>query len=848
MKRLLLAGCLWPALSGAQEVKPVYAADYQALIRNDSNSLRINDSSNSMRTARLKVPGNIYYINYRIRKISIGKDSTLMLKPAIDNTLYISGSWSTTAETQRVNRMPSLQKEYAQGHSVNGQLSWQGPETNELLSYGPAMRLLEFDGSNYLYDQNGRLVNAGTGNGQPATVYNNSLLRPASFFTNNLGINFKYPNIYGKYVAAGFKAGQTKEKTFIRENNNKYRYYTATLDASLPNFSMSSSYNNRDEWYDHSNRNGFLNRLYQQSLFTPVSFSNAQGSRLNNGQRSYSPFADNPLFLLENPSSGFRREQHSTAVSAEYRMKNLKFKLGQSLENKRQTSHESLQPGTAGFPTGRELNRFQFDKNYSLQSTISYSFRWGNNNDYAAVNLNHIYADNRSSIRYGIAHPDYQYQRTSQDLALSFSPSRQGDHSESGINLGYKYFTSNTSRSHYWLPMASGFHRFNNLFNESQLSLKLYASYDRFNSEIPVSKSLAAVSLLQLDPEEANQYNPVLEVNTYSGLRPVQHREFQAGMEIRLGYRFSLSGNWFNRNIRNDIFPFIQNNEILLRNIAGHYNRGIELQFDYNPWLNNSNQLKAGFALSFMRYQSKVTGLQPGFDQLPLTGFRSVHTALVKGEPVGVIMGHGWLRNANNQVLIGQDGFPLMDQQLKVLGNPIPDFVLKWSDKLRYKNWDLVMDFEWKKGGDTWNGTQAMLDYYGRSAVSAEQRGTRNYIFEGVMANGSHNTIPVSFYDPTLPFSQNRWVRYGTTGVTEEYIQKADLLRISTLSLSWKKILKKYLQQIQISAYANNILLWSPYKGADSNQLLFDQSGTQGLDFFNLPAVRAAGISLALQF
>lgn len=183
--------------------------------------------------------------------------------------------------------------------------------------------------------------------------------------------------------------------------------------------------------------------------------------------------------------------------------------------------------------------------------------------------------------------------------------------------------------------------------------------------------------MLQLDPEEANQYNPVLEVNTYSGLRPVQHREFQAGMEIRLGYRFSLSGNWFNRNIRNDIFPFIQNNEILLRNIAGHYNRGIELQFDYNPWLNNSNQLKAGFALSFMRYQSKVTGLQPGFDQLPLTGFRSVHTALVKGEPVGVIMGHGWLRNANNQVLIGQDGFPLMDQQLKVLGNPIPDFVLK---------------------------------------------------------------------------------------------------------------------------------------------------------------------------
>jgi hypothetical protein len=115
-----------------------------------------------------------------------------------------------------------------------------------------------------------------------------------------------------------------------------------------------------------------------------------------------------------------------------------------------------------------------------------------------------------------------------------------------------------------------------------------------------------------------------------------------------------------------------------------------------------------------------------------------------------------------------------------------------------------------------------MLDYYGRSAVSAAQRDTRNYIFDGVLSNGSHNTMPVSFYDPSLPFSQNRWVRYGSSGVTETYIQKAGLIRISTLSLSWKRYLKKYLQQISITAYANNILLWS--------------------------AVRAAGISLALQF
>lgn len=37
MKKILLAGCLWPALMNAQEVKPVLSEDYLALIYKDSS-------------------------------------------------------------------------------------------------------------------------------------------------------------------------------------------------------------------------------------------------------------------------------------------------------------------------------------------------------------------------------------------------------------------------------------------------------------------------------------------------------------------------------------------------------------------------------------------------------------------------------------------------------------------------------------------------------------------------------------------------------------------------------------------------------------------------------------------
>ena len=166
-------------------------------------------------------------------------------------------------------------------------------------------------------------------------------------------------------------------------------------------------------------------------------------------------------------------------------------------------------------------------------------------------------------------------------------PIHRGDLHESGVGLVYKFFSSNTSRKSYWLPQASVFHRFNQLFNADRLNLKLTASYNRFNSELPVSRSLAPVALLPLDPAAVPQYTPVAEAAGYTGLQPVEHREVQAGFELNLNNKFTFIGTWFNRQIRKYVFPFLQNNTIRLANMAGHYNRGIELQAEYN-YYNNS--------------------------------------------------------------------------------------------------------------------------------------------------------------------------------------------------------------------------------------------------------------------
>jgi hypothetical protein len=247
MKQQLLIVLLFPLINYAQEVKPIIAEDYLALINH--NSMRnaggkITDSSNNMRNAALRYKyGYNFSGQYKVKKISIKNDSSVTLQPVKARSLYIGGSATLTFELQHVNRLPACQKEYAQGRSLNGALLWQGPETGELFSYGPALNTLEYDGSNYVYDVNGRLTAAGRGNGRQAIAYNNSVFRTGFLFSKDITLSFKYPSIHNPLINATFNAGQSREQTFIFSNKNKSSHFSATMTSIINRLKINGSYN-----------------------------------------------------------------------------------------------------------------------------------------------------------------------------------------------------------------------------------------------------------------------------------------------------------------------------------------------------------------------------------------------------------------------------------------------------------------------------------------------------------------------------------------------------------------------------------------------------------------------------
>jgi hypothetical protein len=857
MKRLLLFCAGWPLITAAQEVKPVLSSEYLALIHTDSALIakgKLTDSTNNMRNASLRYTASYVYTQLSIKSIRVNKNNELVLKPIQQRSVLFAGSASVTMGIQQPNRQPATQQEFVQGRSAGGILQWRGPETGEQFSFGPSIHTLMYDGNAYPYDINGRLVpvTGGEGGENKARPYDNSALRNGAYASQAVTLFTRYRKNYTNIFNSTLRAAQGREQTIIRGNNNKTDNFSASADGILQQFNLSGSYSYRQERSSHNNRNGFLNRVYQNSLTSPVSFATRQGTVLNGGQRSYSNEADNPLFLLDDKGHAFTQQQQTIQFAAERKFDVVKIRLAQSLDLRRQLSREGYQPGTAFFPSGINLQRSTRDRNYWLNSNITWSIKHENSYKFRSqAQLNYQFINNHSAIDYSIAHKDYRYHRSLHELSLSYSTDYNYDDVEAGLLVHNKFYLSSTaSKKSFFLPGISASVQQYELFGLYRLRGKFFASCNYFTNELPLSSSFAGYSLLQFNSANALQYLPVDEVNSFNNLSPIRHREFNTGMELSFYNRVNFTANWYLRHTNDDIIPILAaGGGFSLQNIAAYRNQGIELQLSNDPWIFKTRRFGMGNTISFVSNRNKVTAVKEGYNYTPIAGFSNVHKTLVLGQPLGIITGSRWLRNENGQVIIGNDGFPLANPTPGIIGDPTPDFTIKFNQYFTLKSkWELRIDWQWNKGGDIWNGTQALLDYLGRSAGSGEQRGITGYVFNGVQANGSHNTIPVSFYDPSQPVEQNRWVRYGPGGVAEDYIHSASNIRIQNISITFKPVMRKKIKELAFTLHAGNIMLWSAYKGADPNQLLYDMPGATGLDFFNLPAVRTFGFSSSIQF
>ena len=805
--RYFLLLLLLPGLSTAQTNE-----DYMRLVRkvDTPHNVFTLPLSSANRDVK-KVIGNLNYPNFT-QNISVSGNQYILHNYV--RTLSITGTYSTSAALNWANRQPALQQEYAQG--LNNQ--YMGPETSTLFSYGPAIPALEFDGSDYEYDQNGRLVQKGTGNGQAAKVYNNGILRNGMTLNNDFLLKTTYRNIAGNPWSLALQAGQENDRSIIRQNDNQRQKWGVNLQHDSRDLKLNFIYADVEDNYNFSNRNGFLNRVYQYSLLTPVSFQNSQGTMIGNDQRSYSSGADNPFFLLQDHDNDYRKHSRNASIKIENKSGQFSYSLVPDFQSEVTTSIEAYAQGTTGFPDGSLVRRQQKDYRFLMRGNGKYELpKQLDNQLRSSVELNYNFSNLRTDIRYKDMMSDYRYRRTIHEPNLLYFAGYETPSNWTFlVDVSNKLYLSNTTnRSNYWLPGATIVVIKELQFLRHRLWIRFRSHLNNFVNESPIQQSQSAINLVKYTATTLPSFLPITEVNQYNQLQPIQHKEWDNELLADYGL-FRASFSYFRRETSHDVVPLISdNNAIQLKNIANHVNKGWELQLMHSDIRTFNGRGKFNNRLSFSTNRHIITAVEDGYNYTPTAGLSEVHTAVVEGAASNVIVGSAYLRDTNHQIVTDADGHPVADPLLKIIGNPNPDFWLSLSNYLSYGSVALNVNWQWKKGGEKWNGTAAMLDYYGRSVSSALQR--------------------KEVHSPQVPIAEN-------------YIQRSDYLRINSISLTLERRFKGYVNKFRLTGFLRNILIWTPYKGTDPGQSLFDQGNSTALDLYNLPGISTAGIEATISF
>jgi hypothetical protein len=273
-----------------------------------------------------------------------------------------------------------------------------------------------------------------------------------------------------------------------------------------------------------------------------------------------------------------------------------------------------------------------------------------------------------------------------------------------------------------------------------------------------------------------------------------------------------------------------------------------------------------------------VTDLS-GVTNVGLSGFVGAVSSAVLNQPVGVMYGTRWARNADGSFMLDSKGFAYTDATSGVLGDPNPIWRAGIINTLRYERLTLNVVVDISHGGQTWNGTKGALYSFGVdkdndmwTTISAAQAATlknwsgntpsqviagsatqkRYYLnsdgsvsFRGKIGN---------FGGPDVILDQD-WYNLGPGGglngaPTEAFMEGAGFVKLREVSLSYTLPLRIWgMQSATLSVTGRNLAISTKYTGVDPETNL-GGSGTNGLgiDYFNNPTTKSYIVSIQIEY
>lgn len=744
-------------------------------------------------------------------------------------------------------------------------------------------------------------------------------------FTSRLGINV------GGRTSAGsshfLSLSRTDQEGIIR--NNTYERITARYNTETKlgeklkmkgNFSYSNIKSSRIQ--QGSNLSGLLLGLYR----TPADFDNTHyigtkfvnGTPVFNSQRSYrrelgtnykqTPIYNNPLWTINRQRNPNTVHRYIAGAEFQYTAKDWLTLIARAGLDNFTDSRQNFFPinsagsNSAGFAQEDLFSNNQINIDFIATSNIDLTEDL-NLDILAGLNLNERQLEARGgSYRDFILDSDkFFYGNATRENTTTYIDQLLMRTSAGYFTttLDYKntFILTLTGRletastyakgESFFYPSAEFGYKFTNhsYFDDSFLSNgKLRLTYGQVGLE-PAPYSTRTY----FDPAAGSEgWGPAYSASAYDGafvrstiqgnpnLRPEIKEEYEVGLDLAfLDNRIKLNTTYYSNKstdvLMNVAIPASSGFTQRYDNAASIKNNGIEV--DLSADIIRTDDFSWSMNLNWTRNRNEVTSLS-GTNSLFLGGFTGSSSRAVVGQPLGVLWGGKFNRDANGNYILDSNGFPTVAPTEGVIGDPNPDWRGGVGTTISYKNFTLSTLFDSSIGGDVWDGTGGALTNFGRTLITANEV-TVSAAEANTIVNASGTTLAnvggaITNADGSVTVRGNlhnfgggnvlldqAWysgVGGGFGPVGEQFVKPASWVKWRELTLSYNfsnKILKEKVgfESAQISLTGRNLWFWNESDiGIDPESNLTGASNARGLQYFNHPVSKSYLVTLKLNF
>ncbi len=850
-----------------------------------------------------------YYVDHSNRAIDINPndiESVTVLKGATATALYgimaangaiiittKSGEGRGTDRKQitfrtsigfdEVNKLPEKQYRYAQGfyNTSTGAVEYSSTVNT---SWGPLIDTLRYDGAtDYLLDQNGRIVGMSdpTATSQRVVPYENV----NDFFQTAIKSD-TYLSMSGGDEKGNFhiSTGHVNQSGIVPNSEFKRTTFKINGDMQISEklkIAGKATYANSDGTFMQKGSNLSAVMVGLMRVTPTFDITNGSGDPVNDEsaymlpdgtQRNYFPNYDNPYWSI-NKNKAFstvNRLMGNTQIDYKFTpWLNIMYRLGLDYYTDKRSNY--LDNNSSDTPDGYiNISTYEFQSTNSdliltlekdITDKLNLTALLGNN--YVTRNTYYIYQRGDKFVL-----PNY--------YDISNTEESAGDDSESqykrvgayyDIRLSYNdYLYFNTT---YRIDWSSTLPASKNWFDYPSVNLSfIFSEAFRFKERIPFfsfGKLRASVARggYDADPYSLQNYFQAIDGGIQgqvayrtrglignNGINPEETISYEAGVELkffqnRLGVDFAYYHSESDNQIIDANIPSSSGYPQMVLNSGIISNKGFEIQMYATPV--ETKDFIWDLTVNFSKNKNIVEDLPeeiPLFE-FPTTGLSSTRSVAIEGEPFGVIYGGRFLRNENGDVLVDDEGYPLIDTEAGIVGDPNPDFIMGLRNTFSYKGLSLTAVIDIKEGGDVFNGTRGVMTSLGTHKYTENR--DEDFIFDGVNVNtGLPNEVPVK-RDRSYYSRQG-----GLAGLSEAYIEDGSYIRLREVSLSYN-LPSKWFEKIPVSNLSiglsgRNLLLFTDYSGIDPETNLSGASNSLGRDYFNMPNTRSYEINLLVNF